>query len=147
MITTQNPTWGFSGTLTTGGVANADDIFDAAARALTAQLGLTNDEARAALDAKVGRHIADQRVEGEEASALIARLIQQGWSNDIRRAAGLPVSKSRKPGREVTLAIQHDEVPVLRFALDHALASISEAHAEDRAQLATLIRRLEEATR
>jgi len=47
----------------------------------------------------------------------------------------------------ITLAIKPEEVPVLRFALDNALSSISEAHPEDRAQLRALIERLEAATR
>jgi len=47
----------------------------------------------------------------------------------------------------VLLHIKKDEVPVLRFALDHALSSISEAHAEDRAQLKALIDRLEAAAK
>ena len=72
-IATQNPTWGFFGTLATADVANAGELFDAAARALTAQLGLTADEARTALDSKIGRHMADQYVEGEDALTLIAR--------------------------------------------------------------------------
>ncbi len=45
--------------------------------------------------------------------------------------------------REIPLPVKPEEVAVLRFALDHALSSISEAHAEDRAQLRALIERLE----
>jgi hypothetical protein len=41
--------------------------------------------------------------------------------------------------------VRRDELPILRFALDHALSSISEAHPEDRAQLKALIERLEAA--
>lgn len=44
---------------------------------------------------------------------------------------------------DIHLPVRRDEIPVLRFALDHALSSISEAHAEDRAQLKALIERLE----
>lgn len=142
MITTENTTWGFFGTLTTAGAGNAGDFFDAAARALTTQLGLTADEARTVLDASVGRHMADQRVEGEDASTLIARLIRQGWSKDIRRAVGQPAPKSAKA---ILLRVKPDEDPVLRYALDHALASISDAHPEDRAALKALIARLESA--
>jgi hypothetical protein len=48
---------------------------------------------------------------------------------------------------DVELRIKPEEIPVLRYALEHALSSISEAHAEDRAQLRVLIERLEAATR
>ncbi len=45
----------------------------------------------------------------------------------------------------VLLRVLPEEIPVLRFALDAALSAISEAHAEDRAQLKALIERLEAA--
>jgi len=45
----------------------------------------------------------------------------------------------------ITLPVKREEAALLRFALDHALSSISEAHAEDRAQLKALIERLETA--
>jgi hypothetical protein len=138
MITTTNTSWGFFGTLASNEATDAEAIFDDAARALVAKLGLTTDQARAALDTRIGRHMADQRRDGESGKDLVERLLaNRGWARDIRAAIR----------REVTLAIQHDEVPVLRFALDHALSSISEAHAEDRAQLQALIRRLAEASR
>ncbi len=134
MITTTNASWGFFGTLRSNGATDAEAIYDDAARALMAKLGLTPDRARAVLDARMGRHMADQRQDGESGKELVERLLtKRGWGRDIRAAIR----------REVTLAIQHDEVAVLRFALDHALASISEAHAEDRAQLQALIERLE----
>jgi len=145
-ITTQNPTWGFFGTLTTAEVANAGELFDATARALIAQLGLTPDEARLALDASVGRHMADQHTEGEDASALVARLIRQGWAGDIERSAGRP-GKASKRSREILLRIQPDEASTLRYALDHGLSSISDAHPADRATLKGLIERLEAAER
>jgi len=47
----------------------------------------------------------------------------------------------------ITLKIKPEEVAVLRFALDHALSSISEAHPEDRALLLALVERLESAQR
>jgi len=144
MITTENRAWGFYGTLTVAGVANADELFDATARALTAQLGLTADEARMALDSKIGRHMVDQRAENEDASTLVARLIRQGWAKDIRRAAGQPAPKSEKA---ILLRVKLSEIPDLRFALDHGLESISEAHPDDRAVLKALIARLEAAAR
>jgi len=49
--------------------------------------------------------------------------------------------------RGIRLSVKPEEVAVLRYALDHALASISEAHPEDRAQLKALIERLEKAER
>jgi len=142
VITTANKDWGFYGTLTLAGAANADELFDATARELMAQLNLTADEARIALDSKIGRHMADQRAENEDASTLIARLIRQGWAKGIRRAAGQPVPKSEKA---ILLRVKRDEVAVLRFALDHAFSSTSEAHPQDRAQLKGLIERLEAA--
>jgi len=47
--------------------------------------------------------------------------------------------------RGIPFLVKPEEVAVLRYALDHALASISEAHPEDRAQLKALIERLEKA--
>ncbi len=138
MITTTNASWGFFGTLRSNGATDAEAIFDDAARALVAKLDLTPDQARAVLDARIGRHMADQRRDGESGKDLVERLLaNRGWARDIRAAIR----------REVTLTIQHEEVPVLRFALENALHAISEAHAEDRAQLQALIRRLEESTR
>jgi hypothetical protein len=138
MITTRNASWGFFGTLRSNGATDAEAIYDDAARAMMAKLGLTPDQARAVLDARIGRHMADQRRDDESGKELVERLLaNRGWARDIRAAIR----------REVTLAVQHEEVPVLRFALDHALSSISEAHAEDRAQLRALIERLEAAGR
>ncbi len=136
MITTTNASWGFFGTLRSNGETDAEAIFDDAARALVAKLDLTPDQARAVLDAPIGRHMADQRRGGESGKDLVERLLaSRGWARDIRAAIR----------REVTLAIQRDEVPVLRFVLDHAPSSISEAHAEDRAQIRALIERPETA--
>src|SRR5262249_27278055 len=45
----------------------------------------------------------------------------------------------------VFLRVDPAEIAVLRFALDHAVSSTSEAHAEDLAQLRALIARLEAA--
>ena len=45
----------------------------------------------------------------------------------------------------IHLPVKPEEVAVLRFALDHAVSSTSEAHAEDLAQLRALIARLEAA--
>ena len=46
----------------------------------------------------------------------------------------------------IRLPIKPEEVAVLRYALDHALSSISEAHPDDRAQLQALIEQLEAAS-
>jgi len=113
VITTENSAWGFFGTVAVTDVAGAAELFDATARELMAQLGLTADEARTALDSKVGRHIADQRGDGEDAAALIAHLIRKGWSGDIRRAAGQRAPKSPKG---IALRVQPDKVAILRFA-------------------------------
>jgi len=135
-IITRNETWGFYGTLD---AHDAGVIYDSAARALMERYDLGADQARDLLDSSLGRHIADQRRDGESGADLVTRLAaQRGWAAGIRRAAGLP-----KAPAPIKLVIERDEVPVLRFALDHALSSISEAHAEDRAQLKALITRLE----
>ena len=141
MITTANETWGFFGTLPGNGAADADAIFDAAARTLVAKLKITADQAGDVLDARIGRHMADQRRDGESGKDLVARLLaNRRWAKEIRVAL-------HKPVRAVTLIIQHDEVAVLRFALDHALSSTSAAHPKDLAQLEALIDRLEALTR
>ena len=137
MITTANETWGFFGTLQGNGATDAEATFDGAARELIARLALAADQARDLLDARIGRHMADQRRDGESGKDIVARLLaNRGWAKEIRVAL-------HKPVRAVTLIIQHDEVAVLRFALDHALSSTSEAHPKDRAQLLALIERLE----
>ena len=86
MITTQNETWGFYGTLLRNEVGGAAALFDEAARELMARFGLTADEARDVLDGRIGRHMADQHCAGESALALIARLCEQGWWRDIQMA-------------------------------------------------------------
>ena len=145
MITTANETWGFFGTLQGNGATDAEATFDAAARELVARLDLTADQARDLLDERIGRHMADQRRDRESGKDLVARLLShRGWARDIRQAAGQRAPKSAKG---VHLRVKPDEIPVLRFALDHALSATSEAHATDRAQLAALIERLEAATR
>ena len=47
----------------------------------------------------------------------------------------------------VFLRVNASEIPVLRYALDHALSSISEAHPQDRAMLQALIEKLEKGAR
>ena len=87
MITTTNETWGFFGRLRSNGATDAEALFDDAARALVAKLGLTADQARHVLDARIGRHMADQRRDDERGKDLIARLLaHRGWARDIRRA-------------------------------------------------------------
>ena len=137
MITTKNEGWGFFGALRSNGAADAEVTFDAAARTLVAKLRISADQARDVLDACIGRHLADQRRNDESGKDLVERLLaNRRWARDIRVAI-------HRPERDVTLIIHHDEVAVLRFALDHALSSTSEAHPKDRAQLLALIERLE----
>jgi hypothetical protein len=50
-----------------------------------------------------------------------------------------------KRTRDILLPVNPEEVPVLVFALEHALWAISEAHPKDRAQLQALIERLDAA--
>lgn len=149
MITTKNPTWGFYGTLVQGGADpdQAAALFDEAARALVRRFELSEDEARDVLDSRIGRHMADQRGSGEGAGDLVARLCaRRSWERDIRRTIrelrGEPEPKSAP---RIRLPVEPDEVPVLTFALEHALWSISEAHPEDRAKLKALLERLEAA--
>ena len=86
MITARNEAWGFFGTLVQNEVGGADALFDEAARELVTRFGLTADEARDVLDARIGRHMADQHRAGESSVALIARLCELGWARDIRSA-------------------------------------------------------------
>ncbi len=67
---------------------------------------------------------------------------QYGCPSDAGRVIVCHECGERMDGG-VLLRVMPEEVAVLRFALDHALSSISEAHAEDRVQLQTLIERLE----
>ncbi len=67
---------------------------------------------------------------------------QYGCPSDAGRVIVCHECGERMDGG-VLLPVKPEEIPVLRFALEHALSSISEAHAEDRAQLAALIERLE----
>jgi len=141
-IATENPDWGFFGTVQRAGL-DAAELFDATARALIARLALTPEEARSVLDDKIGRHMADEHQAGDTAETLVARLIARGWRRDILRAAG----RASKANKIALLAVNKDEVPHLRFALDHALTSISEAHPEDRAHLKALLGKLDAAER
>jgi hypothetical protein len=87
MITTTNETWGFFGTLQGNGATDAGATFDAAARTLVAKLKITADRARDVLDARIGRHLADQRRNDESGKDLVERLLaNRGWARDIRRA-------------------------------------------------------------
>jgi hypothetical protein len=87
MITTANETWGFFGTLQGNGATDAGATFDGAARELIARLALTADQARDLLDARIGRHMADQRRDAESGKDLVERLLaHRGWARDIRRA-------------------------------------------------------------
>ena len=145
-ISTKNPTWGFHGTLGHNGIEGAAALFDEAARELMARLGLTEDDARDLLDARIGRHMANEIQHGETARDLVARLCSnQRWAREIKRAISRLRNEEPKDTATVTLRINLDEVPMLRYALEHALSSISEAHQEDRAQLKAFIARLEKA--
>ena len=53
--------------------------------------------------------------------------------------------KTNPATNHIVLMVLPEERFVLRFALDHALSSTSEAHPTDIAQLKALIARLEEA--
>jgi hypothetical protein len=143
-ITTNNPVHGFHGKLVKLGVAGADAVFDAAARELATRFDLTAEEARDLLDGVIGRHMADEHRADENGEALIARLsADKTWKRNIVRA----IRSVKKPAPAVALTVKVDEIPMLRFALDHAKSSISDAHPEDHAQLDALIARLEEAER
>jgi len=142
VIQTTNESWGFYGTLVSNGATDAAQTFDAAARALVTHLGLRDDQARELLDAKIGRHLADQRRAGEGGKDLVERLLaKKGWERDIRTAA------RQADRKEIRLVIPAEEVAILEYALGSALSAISEAHPADRAQLKSLIARLEAAQR
>jgi len=142
VITTKNESWGFFGTLRSNGAADAAQVFDDAARALVAHLGINANQARELLDAKVGRHMADQRRAGETGKDLVERLLaKKGWERDLRTAA-------RQADRtEIRLVVPAEEIAILEYALGSALNALSEAHPKDRAQLKSLIERVEAAQR
>jgi len=92
-----------------------------------------------------------------ECSGAVSDLALEVYDTDADRARyGCPSDDERvivchecgeRLDSGITLPIKEGEIPVLRFALDHALSATSEAHAEDRAQLQALIERLEMAKR
>ena len=142
MITSRNETWGFYGTLGHNGIEGAAALFEEAAIELMRGFGLTKDEARDLLDSRIGRHMASELVAGERGADLVRRLCShRTWARDILQAA----RELEGAAAMVSLLVRPGEIPVLRFALDHALSSISEAHSEDRAKLQALIERLEAA--
>jgi len=93
---------------------------------------------------------------GERRSQLVATVpytteaphVRFSWMRLREQSEGGVMNTKPNAGgtrRMIRLPVEPEEVPVLRFALDHALSSISEAHPEDRAQLKALIERLEAA--
>ena len=66
-------------------------------------------------------------------------------SGESSERVSMNTKQNPKHAREIHLPVKPEEVATLRFALDHALSSISEAHPEDRAQLKALVARLEAA--
>jgi hypothetical protein len=55
---TDNPEWGFAGTVRKGFEQLAERLWQAVGERLT-QMGLTTEQARDALDSTLGRHLAD----------------------------------------------------------------------------------------
>lgn len=84
--TTRNPDWGFWGTATRNGY-DPQLAWDAATDALTTAFDLSEDEARTLLDARFGRHLADDLsfIAGGPTTAqkiehhIMARLADRGW--------------------------------------------------------------------
>ena len=84
---TQNPGWGFWGAATRNGY-DPQMTWDAAADALVTAFDLKDDEVRILLDARFGRHLADDLsfIAGGPAtpekieSQIMARLADRGWS-------------------------------------------------------------------
>lgn len=69
-IETQNESWGFFGTLRMNSEytiteEQAAKLFDATARKLMAEFGLTADFAREYLDSRDGRHLADAMMQSD----------------------------------------------------------------------------------
>ena len=83
---TQNPDWGFSGTATRNGY-EPQMTWDAAADAVATAFDLKDDEVRTLLDARFGRHLADDLsfISGGPATPeviehhIMARLADRGW--------------------------------------------------------------------
>lgn len=100
-LPTQNEGWGFWGTWTTNNRCLQDHTIGkrpvlTAARAwaiamdvLVGKGGLTEEQARQVLDARIGRHLADQLWHRPAALKVeLARLLDhKGWAREIRAAA------------------------------------------------------------
>lgn len=85
-VTTQNPAWGFWGTAHRNGY-DAQMSWDACAIFLSDSFTLTEGEVRAMLDARFGRHLADELsfIPGGPSTAgiivahLKARAVDRNW--------------------------------------------------------------------
>ncbi len=111
MITTNNETWGFHGTLALRGIDRVAEHFDEAARELMTRLGLTADEARDLLDAPIGRHMADDLDPREDGADLVKRWLAS-WklARALKEAAGKRQRTQTKAGpityRGIALALK-----------------------------------------
>lgn len=105
---TQNPEWGFWGTATRNGY-DPQMTWDAAADALATAFDLKDDEVRILLDARFGRHLADDLsfIAGGPATPekiethLMARLTERGWrkwfEDAIREAKTAMAASAENP--------------------------------------------------
>jgi hypothetical protein len=122
--TTENPEWGFFGTMSRQAPANPTDaIWNAALTAIVAAATCTPDEARVFLDSRYGRHFADDVSSYLLANQSIPTAIQSavtrwmGWSitRATSRATGIPAGLPYLTGFVMHAAIEAEAGQVLPF--------------------------------
>lgn len=120
ILPTANLQWGFWGTSIHNGY-DADMTWAAVSRFLAAEFDLTAEQVRDVLDARFGRHLADDLsfIEGDLTEASIAahlrlRLADSGWHDSFRKSirdiTGKLLPRKAPPTKEqifATLAQKH----------------------------------------
>lgn len=127
ILKTENSEWGFWGTSERNGY-DAALVWDAASRFLAAEFELTPEQARDVLDARFGRHLADDLsfIENGPTSAdaitahLKARVADRGWrdsfENAIREVTGKTFPRKAPPTKDelfTQIAQQHLNIETL----------------------------------
>ncbi len=132
-LPTANQEWGFWGTSVRNGY-DAELVWDAASRFLAKEFDLTAEQARDVLDARFGRHLADDLsfIENGAGNAkgpistdaitrhLTARIADQGWrdcfENAIRETTGKTYPRKKPLTKDqlfTQIAQQHLQVETL----------------------------------
>lgn len=108
-VPTSNLKWGFWGTSIHNGY-DPEITWDAASRFLAEHFDLTGEEARAVLDNRFGRHLADDLsfIEGGPLSAeaitshLISRIADKGWRKHFETTIHAETGKTYKRKQPLT---------------------------------------------